>query len=98
MPKQLHGKCIECSDKGFATFYITGTLPEIGKHYYIKDATKKTNAQNNTLHDVLTIFFKWMLERDIFKIEDDGKVFDLSCADVDELKNIIFILIFRHLT
>ena len=89
MPKQLHGKCIECSDKGVATFHITGTKPEIGKPYYLKDATKKTNAQNNTLHDILEIFFKWMLKNDMFIYNNDGAIFDLSCADEDELKNIM---------
>jgi len=85
----LKGKCIECSDKGFATLVFDGLKPIIGKVYKLIDITKGTLAQNNTFHDLVELLYDFMLKTDTFMIEDDGIIYDLKCSDPKELKNII---------
>ncbi len=85
----LKGKCIECSDKGFATLLFEGLKPVIGGIYKLIDITKGTLAQNNTFHDLVELLYDFMLKTDTFIIEDNNVIYDLSCSDSKELKNII---------
>jgi hypothetical protein len=85
----LKGKCIECSNKGFATLIFDGFKPVIGGIYKLIDITKGTLSQNNTFHDLIEILYDFMLKTDCFIIEDNGIIYDLSCSDPKELKNIV---------
>ena len=89
MDNNLFGKCLECSDKGFATLLFEGIKPIIGHIYKVIDITHGTLAQNNTFHDLIHIFYDYMLKNDNYVVESGGITFDLRCDTPEKLKGII---------
>ena len=85
----LKGKCIECSNKGFATLIFDSLKPVIGGIYKLIDITKGTLAQNNTFHDLVELLYDFMLKTDTFIIDDNEIIYDLRCSDPKNLKEII---------
>ncbi len=85
----LKGKCIDCSDKGFATIVFNKDKPKINTEYLLEDLSEGTNAQNKLFHEILKQFYWWMFKNDTFIIEDNDIVYNLTSADPDELKDIM---------
>ncbi len=85
----LKGKCIECSDKGFATLLFNSNKPKVGSEYILEDLSEGTNAQNKLFHEILQQFYKWMLKTDTFIVNDNGIDYDLRCGEWEELKDLL---------
>ena len=84
----LKGKCLECSNKGFATLIFEGLKPIIGRKYKLIDITDKTLEQNGTFHDLIDMFYDFMFKNDLFILKDDGMTYNFKCENPDNLKDI----------
>jgi hypothetical protein len=85
MPDFIKGLCIE-SGEGIARFSFSDSMPLAGKTYILEDITEGTSPQNKTFHEILRIFYTWMLENDFFMLEDYGITYDLRCTGWKDLK------------
>lgn len=88
MSKTIKGSCIKCSGNT-ATLSFKGLTPVLHGIYKLIDITKGTLAQNNTFHDLVDILYNYMLSTNTYIIEDGGIIYDLSCSDPKQLKDII---------
>ena len=81
----IKGKCIKC-DGNIVTLLLDAGNIAIGKLYKLIDVSLGTLAQNSTFHDLIHLFYDWMLKNDMFIIEDDGIIYDRKCSEPEELK------------
>lgn len=61
--------------------------PEVGRSYYLDDATTGTAAQNRTLHALINAIYTWMYKTDQYQFETYQGEIDLRCSDVHEFKD-----------
>lgn len=80
--------CVELGEND-AKFKFSGSLPKIGRHYVLQDITEGTPAQNGTYHLILKLFYTFMLENDLFVIEDNNTPYDLRCSSWESLKDVL---------
>ncbi|MDA3939613.1 MAG: hypothetical protein PF693_09920 [Spirochaetia bacterium] len=64
------------------------TVPIVGRHYSLEDATHGSNAQNSAFHALISEFYRWMLSSNEFVYEIDSITYDFSCPDWLTLKDI----------
>lgn len=62
--------------------------PIVGRHYSLEDAESGSKAQNKAFHALISELYKWMLSQDKFVHQNGNVVYDFSCSDWLELKNI----------
>jgi hypothetical protein len=85
----LKGKCLECSDKGFATFYFEGKKPKVNEYYHIEEQTGKSLELNGLFHAIIPEFYYWMFNKDQFIFDDGGIIFDFRCPNWYKLKDLL---------
>jgi len=85
----LKAKCIECSDKGFATFYFEGKKPKPNDYYHLEEQTGKSLELNGLFHAIIPEFYYWMFNRDQFIFNDGGVELDFRSANWYKLKDLL---------
>lgn len=85
----LKAKCIECSNKGFATFYFEGKKPKQGEYYHLEEQTGKSLELNGLFHAIIPEFYYWMFNRDQFIFDDGGIEIDLRASSKWDLKDVL---------
>lgn len=85
----LKAKCIECSNKGFATFYFEGKQPKPNEYYHLEEQAGKSLELNGLFHSVIPEFYYWMFNNDQFIFNDGGIELDFRCPNWHKLKDLL---------
>ena len=85
----LKGKCIECSNKGFATFYFEGKHPKPNEYYHLEEQTGKSLELNGLFHAIIPEFYYWMFKKDQFIFDDGGIELDFRVPNWYKLKDLL---------
>ena len=85
----LKAKCIECSNKGFATFLFEGKHPKVNEYYHLEEQTGKSLELNGLFHSIIPEFYYWMLKNDTFIFDDGGIELDFRCPSWQSLRELL---------
>ena len=85
----LKAKCLECSDKGIATFLFEGKHPKINEYYHLEEQTGKSLELNGLFHALIQEMYYFMFNRNQYQYIDGNVEYDFSCSDWYKLKDIL---------
>ena len=80
--------CIE-SGAFDAKFRIQKGQVKAGETYYLEHFEEGSNNQLRLIHSLIRCFYQYMFDRDKFKIEEYDRIYDLSCPDHENLKEML---------